>query len=122
MADKDRQRDESVLAEIDLPDVMVVGVDVFQPDQVTAAINEVLERYEQINILANCADWNPFVKPEEYNIQYWQTVRSINLDGTWYFIQAVTQPTRKRQYGNFVNFGSSAGILAHLHQVPYCVF
>ena len=61
------------------------------------------------------------MNPTDYTVEYWQRVRSINLDGTWYFSQAVATPMRERRRGKIVNFGSSAGILANPHQAPYCV-
>lgn len=120
IADQDKSGAEALAAEID-GESLVTEVDVSDPGQVDNAVHRVLEKFGRIDILVNCAGWNVFMEPEEYDHEYWQKVRSINLDGTWYFSQAAAVPMRKQRHGKIVNFGSSAGILANPNQAPYCV-
>ncbi len=121
IADVDRSTTESVAANMASPNVMMTEVDVSRSDQVARSVNEVVERFGRVDILVNCAGWNVFMNPEDYTDEYWQRVRSINLDGTWYFSQAVAVPMREQRRGKIVNIGSSAGILANPHQAPYVV-
>jgi NAD(P)-dependent dehydrogenase (short-subunit alcohol dehydrogenase family) len=123
IADMDRERAESVSREISPhgENVIVAEVDICDPSQVLSVVNSVLEKWMRIDILVNCAGWNEFKRPEDYTVEYWQKVRAVNLDGTWYFSQAVAVPMRKQRYGKIVNIGSSAGILANPNQAPYCV-
>ncbi len=121
IADKDRETADAVAKDIGTSQVHIAEVDISDPDQVAVAVEEVLQRFQRIDILVNCAGWNAFMNPDEYSVEYWEKVRSINLDGTWYFSQAVAAPMRQQRQGKIVNIGSSAGILANPHQAPYCV-
>ena len=121
IADKDNQAAGALVKAIGSSRVSSVEVDIAQAEQVSAAVEGVLGQFQKIDILVNCAGWNAFMNPTDYTVEYWQRVRSINLDGTWYFSQAVAVPMRERRRGKIVNFGSSAGILANPHQAPYCV-
>ena len=123
IADRDRAGAERVADDVRSAgaEVLVVDVDVVDPQQVWAAVEEVLEQFGRVDVLVNCAGWNRFMLPEEYTVDYWQKVRAINLDGTWHFCQAAAVPMRAQRRGKIVNIGSSAAVLANPRQAPYVV-
>ena len=87
-------------------------VDVAKYQQVKNFVDSVLQRFGTIDVLVNCAGITIFVPPEEITPEQWRETLSINLDGTWYFCQAVLSQMRRQKSGKIINIASGAAILA----------
>jgi len=85
--------------------------DVSKGDQVKAGAAKLIEQAGRIDILVNNAGILrriPFLEMPESE---WRTVLSVNLDGTFYFCQAVLPAMLKQRRGAIVNMSSWAGKL-----------
>ena len=98
---------------------MAVETDVTDPASVTAAVEQVLNHYQTIDILINCAGWNQLKPVEEYTTEDWEAIRSLNLDGPWHMSQAVLPTLIKKRSGKIINIASGSGILAQPHMAAY---
>lgn len=69
--------------------VLTAVCDVRDREHVKAAVDAAENRFGQVALLVNNAAGNFVVKAEELSPKGWEAVRSIVLDGTWYFSQEV---------------------------------
>ena len=64
-------------------EAIVSETDVTDGEGVKAEVEKIVQRFGTVDILINCAGWNHFVPPEDYTMELWRKIRSINLDGMW---------------------------------------
>jgi NAD(P)-dependent dehydrogenase (short-subunit alcohol dehydrogenase family) len=87
-----------------------IEVDVTDPDSVETMVASVVERWQHIDVLVNNAGVVGRAAPvEEYLIQEWRRVLSINLDGVFLCTRAVLPHMLARRRGRIVNVASIAG-------------
>ena len=90
---------------------MSVTCDVSRNDQVEAAVDQVLQQLEHIDVLVNNAGatWGaPF---EQLPFEAWDKVVRTNVDGTYFVSRAVALHMIKRgQGGRIINIASVAGL------------
>ena len=90
---------------------MSVTCDVSRNDQVEAAVDQVLQHLEHIDVLVNNAGatWGaPF---EQLPFEAWDKVIRTNVDGTYFVSRAVALHMIKRgQGGRIINIASVAGL------------
>jgi len=101
--------------------VGAVGVDCDVSDQlsVNTMLSKVLERFNQVHILLNNAaskatDLDAFFAPfEEYSLDEWRKIMSVNIDGMFLVAQAVGgQMIEQKSGGSIIQTSSIYGILA----------
>lgn len=84
--------------------------DVSDWDSVQAAAEQTEHQFGRIDVLVNSAGVagaNAVV--EEYPIEEWNKIMSINLNGTFHTNRAVIAGMKHRRYGRIVNIASIAG-------------
>jgi NAD(P)-dependent dehydrogenase (short-subunit alcohol dehydrogenase family) len=90
---------------------MSVVCDISKNDQVEAAVKQVLEQFEHIDVLVNNAGatWGaPF---EELPFEAWDKVIRTNVDGTYFVSRAVgLHMIGRKQGGRIINIASVAGL------------
>jgi len=101
--------------------VLIYGVDIADCNQVSSAVNEVVEFFGRIDILINNAGINAFHNFLTMSVQEWERCLSVNLEGTMNCCKAVIEHMVERRYGNIVNIAS-----VHSHKIvkgafPYTV-
>jgi len=95
-------------------------IDIARSETVNAAIEQVLARRGQIDVLVNNAGIAGKAAPLwEQTDQDWQSVVAVNLLGVVYCTRAVLPPMRKRKYGRVVNIASIAGKEGNPNMSPY---
>jgi len=110
-----------------LPDALAIEVDVADPLQVAGAVEQVLDRWGQVDVLANFAGVDdPEAKERVAALRRageplditatltdasWRRVMSINLDGCFYLLRAVLGPMTARRSGSVINMSSLAGVV-----------
>jgi 3-oxoacyl-[acyl-carrier protein] reductase len=100
-------------------EVMTAMVDVSSFQQVTEFINNVLDKFERIDILINNAGITRdklLLRMEEKD---WDSVLSINLKGAFNLIKAVSRPMLKQKGGIIVNMASIIGLMGNPGQANY---
>jgi 3-oxoacyl-[acyl-carrier protein] reductase len=98
---------------------MTAMVDVSSFQQVTKFINNVLDKFERIDILINNAGITRdklLLRMEEKD---WDSVLSINLKGAFNLIKAASRPMLKQKGGTIVNMASIIGLMGNPGQANY---
>ena len=101
--------------------VVVSETDVTDGEGVKAEVEEIVQRLGTVDILVNCAGWNHFVQPEDYTMELWQKIRSINLDGMWNTCHAVMPEMMRKRSGKIINIGSAAAVRAIPQAASYSI-
>ncbi len=90
--------------------VLVLQLDVTQPDQVTAAVKAAQARFGVIDVLVNNAGIGYFAAIEEGELAQVRKMFEVNVFGLTAMIQAVLPGMRKQRSGCIVNLSSLAGL------------
>ena len=97
-----------------------VRLDVSSSASVTQAVEEVIRRTGQIDVLVNNAGIAGRAAPLwEQTDDDWQRTISVNLTGVFHCCRAVIPHMRSRRYGRVVNIASIAGKEGNPRMVPY---
>jgi NAD(P)-dependent dehydrogenase (short-subunit alcohol dehydrogenase family) len=101
-----------------------VGCDVSDPQSVKAMLAEVLEAFGKVDILHNNAagksdDLDAFFAPfEDYRLDQWRAIMSVNLDGMFLVAQAVgRQMVAQGRGGSIIQTASIYGIMGPDHRI-----
>jgi len=106
--------------------VKALGVvcDVSSPPSVRSMVQQVVKAFGSIEILLNNAaskskNLSAFFKSfEDYSLEEWRSVMSVNVDGMFLVAQAVgKQMLRQKRSGSIIQTGSIYGILAPDHRI-----
>ncbi|ROZ52938.1 SDR family oxidoreductase [Rhodococcus sp. WS1] len=94
--------------------------DVSDPSHVDANVEEIMDRFGRVDVLVNNAGIMHRAPTEEMPRDAWRRVLTVNLDGPFYWAQAVAVrsmiPNLK---GSIVNIASIGGIVAFPTAAPY---
>jgi NAD(P)-dependent dehydrogenase (short-subunit alcohol dehydrogenase family) len=100
--------------------VLVLKLDVTQPDQVAAAIQAAQARFGGIDVLVNNAGIGYFAAVEEGEVAEVRKMFEVNVFGLSRMTQAVLPGMRKRRSGCIVNVSSLGGIRGMPALGQYC--
>lgn len=106
--------------------VLVLKLDVTQPDEVAAAVKAAEDRFGRIDVLANNAGIGYFAAIEEGEEAEVRKMFEVNVFGLLSMTQAVLPGMRQRRSGCIVNFSSIGGLrsfpaLGHYNATKYAV-
>jgi len=100
--------------------VLCFQVDVAQEEQVVHMVQQTLEQYRTIDILANVVGIaGPTKDVWELTLAEWQKTLAINLDSAFLGCKAVLPTMIKNNYGRVINFSSATGKQPLTHRAPY---
>lgn len=85
-----------------------VRCDVSDPDQVDAAIAQIMERFGRIDILVNNAAITRDAIFHKMTREQWLQVINTNLNSVFYWTHGVYPQMRERGYGRIINMSSNA--------------
>jgi NAD(P)-dependent dehydrogenase (short-subunit alcohol dehydrogenase family) len=104
--------------------VIGIGCDVSDPASVKTMVNRVISEFKEINILHNNAagksdDLDAFFSPfEEYSLEQWRKIMSVNLDGMFLVAQAVgKQMIAQGKGGSIIQTASIYGVVSPDHRI-----
>jgi 3-oxoacyl-[acyl-carrier protein] reductase len=83
-----------------------VQMDVTKPEEVTAAVEQVIAQFGRIDVLINNAGIYPRCAADEMTFEDYGRVREVNLDGTWRCCLAVIPHLKRQGGGSIINTGS----------------
>jgi NAD(P)-dependent dehydrogenase (short-subunit alcohol dehydrogenase family) len=98
---------------------MAVECDVTEPEQVTAAVDAIVERFGRIDALVNnagIADFRPIL---ETDFAVWSRILAVNLSGPFLCTQACAPVMLKAGSGSVVNIVSISGLRASTLRAAY---
>ena len=90
------------------PTAFPVKCDVSDPEQVEAAIAQIMERFGRIDILVNNAAITRDAIFHKMTTQQWLQVINTNLNSVFYWTHGVYQQMRDNQYGRIINISSTS--------------
>lgn len=106
IADIDEENGKKVAEEIDGD---FLKLDVTDKENANALVNDVVEKYGKIDILAANTGIYPDVKISEMTEEDWDKVFNINVKGMFFIVKPVLEVMRENQYGRVVITSSVTG-------------
>jgi len=100
-------------------EALVVPTDVGDFDAVQSLVQQTVDTYGQLDILATCAGFTRPAMVHKMTPEDWQAVINVHLNGTFYCIRAAIEHMIPREYGRIITVTSAAGIVGTLGQVNY---
>lgn len=94
-------------------------VDVSNYEQVSAVVEDILQRKGRIDFLINNAGITRDSLLMRMKVEDWQRVIDINLNGVFNFTHSVIKPMMKQRYGRIVNIASVVGLMGNAGQSNY---
>ncbi|MED3790090.1 SDR family oxidoreductase [Peribacillus frigoritolerans] len=83
-------------------------------------IESVVKKYEEIDILINCAGINVRRPMVDISEQDWDKVININLKGVFFTSQMAAKQMLKRKQGKIINMASLSSHIGLPNMGPYC--
>lgn len=90
-------------------EVVVATADVAKNEQVTTAIDSIIEQLGSVDILINNAGIAQFGNFLELEVEEWERIIQVNLLGMYYVTRAVLPNMIEQQSGDIINISSTAG-------------
>jgi len=100
-------------------EVLPVSLDVTHPEAPTAAVSQVLERWERLDVLVNNAGVAADELLPRMSVSEWQQVLDVNLTGAFRCARAALRPMFQQQEGHILNLTSFGGRVGRAGQVNY---
>lgn len=119
--EKAKEVAEKIQIEQNFPDQKVWFdiLDVSKKDQVEAGVKRLLEAWDHIDILVNCAGVTRdkfFMRMSEKD---WDTVLNVNLKSVFNLCQSLVRPMMKAKRGKIINISSVVGLMGNPGQTNY---
>ncbi|MBL7812098.1 MAG: SDR family oxidoreductase [Bacteroidetes bacterium] len=95
-------------------------VDVRHEDQVAAAMQQILEKHGQVDILINNAGLGYFSNCEDLSLEQWHTLFDTNVNGLFYCTRLVLPGMKAQGRGHIINIASTAGLEGYPGVTAYC--
>ena len=99
---------------------MALKVDQGDPQQVKDVVARINTELGPVGILVNnAALMGPFGRIEKMELNDWQNMIRVNLDGAYYWIREVWNTMVGQNWGRIINISSIAGVMGGFGQVNY---
>ncbi len=103
-----------------LNNAIFINTDVTDHEQVKKSIDKAVEKFGQVDVIFNNAGIDGEQKPTgESTIENWERVRSIDLDGAFYFLKYGLEQMKEQGSGVIINAASTAGLVGFENIPPY---
>ncbi len=93
-----------------------IEADVTQPDDVRRAVEEILDRFDRVDVLINNAGTCIHRAALDVTQQEWRHVMDVNVDGVWNCAQAFGRVMVARRSGVIINIGSISALIVNRPQ------
>jgi len=90
------------------PTAFPVKCDVSDPEQVSAAIAAILEKFGRVDILVNNAGITRDAMFHKMTVEQWHQVVNTNLNGVFYWTHGLINHMRENEYGRIINLSSTS--------------
>ena len=114
------------LIDIDLPPInsdarLCLPCDVTNFEEVNNAIQNVLRRFDKIDVLVNCAGRSHLGTIDQLTLDDLDKVYNVNLRGTFNVAKAVLPHMKEQGSGYIINMGSMRGMECSESKAAYCI-
>jgi len=93
-----------------------LDADVTQPDDVRRAVEEIVERFDRVDVLINNAGTCIHRAALDIPQQEWRHIMDVNVDGVWNCAQAFGRVMVAQRSGVIINIGSISGFIVNRPQ------
>lgn len=102
-------------------DVQVVydGADMSKADQIQDMMTRAFERFGAIDILVNNAGIQYVAPIDEFPIEKWDAIISINLTASFHTTRLVLPGMKKKKWGRIINIASAHALVASPYKSAY---
>ncbi len=113
---------QKVAAELTSQGLRASGIpaDVSNKKSIEEAVNRIMEKYGQIDVLVNNAGVSLRKNFVDYSEEEWDHVLDINLKGVFFTSQVVGKEMLKLKKGVIINMASVLGMVGQYFVAPYC--
>ena len=95
------------------------AADMSRPVEIAQMIEAATHELGQVDILVNNAGIQYTAPVEEFPVDRWDQVLSINLSSNFHAIRAVVPQMRARNWGRIINVASAHGLVASVEKAAY---
>ena len=95
------------------------NTDLAQPDQIQAMIASVEDEFGGVDILVNNAGIRHLSPVDEFPVEAWNNLLSINVTAAFHAIRAVMPIMKTRNWGRIINNASVMGLIGAANQAAY---
>ncbi len=108
---RDAERADELINDINANggEAIAILADISDDNECKRVCNEVYTKFQQIDILVNCAGILTSTKIEDITRSEWDQILSTNLSGTFFMIQSALPYLEKSKAGRIINISSNAG-------------
>ncbi|MFZ4450258.1 SDR family NAD(P)-dependent oxidoreductase [Salibacterium aidingense] len=90
----------------------IYSVDVTDPEECENAVNDIEQRFDQMDVLINNAGVGVFAPIDKLSAEEAEQMLKVNVLGLFYMVRAVLPGMKMRREGLIINIGSQAGRMA----------
>jgi NAD(P)-dependent dehydrogenase (short-subunit alcohol dehydrogenase family) len=113
-----KKAQDEIYASYGVP-VLGVECDVTSEQNVSEAVNSVMDRFGRIDVVVNSAGINIRGPIETLTLAEFNLVQQVNVTGTWLVCREVVPHMRARGYGRIINIGSMLSLITLPQRTPY---
>ena len=95
------------------------AADMSRPDEIATMVKEAETAFGGVDILVNNAGIQHVAPVEEFPIEKWDAIISINLSSAFHTIRSVLPGMKKRGWGRIINIASAHGLVASPFKSAY---
>ena len=95
------------------------AADMSKPAEIAAMIAETEKEFGSLDVLVNNAGIQHVANIEDFPIDRWDAIISINLSSSFHTIRAAIPGMKKRKFGRIINIASAHGLVASAEKVAY---
>jgi len=100
-------------------EAIAVQADVSDPEQAQSLIDEAVEQFGRIDILVNNAGMNIDKPLNQMEIEDWDQVVQLDLNGAFYATHAALPHMTEQEFGRIINMSSVVGESGNMMQANY---
>jgi len=108
------------LGDIAAESIAFVALDVASEAQSKTAVEQAVNAFGRIDVLANSAGYSLLGNFEELTTEEIQSLMATNFYGVMFVMRAIMPIMRKQRSGRIINISSLAGVIGFKHCGAYC--
>jgi len=118
----DRDEIESIRSALDERSparVVYDGADMSKPDEITAMVERIEDRFGSLDIVVNNAGIQTVEPVESFPPERWDLIIAINMSSAFHTTRAALPGMKRRGWGRIINIASTHGLVASPYKSAY---
>jgi 3-hydroxybutyrate dehydrogenase len=113
------ERVRSRLDELSPARVVYDGADMSKPEEITAMVARIEERFGSLDIVVNNAGIQTVEPVESFPPERWDLIIAINMSSAFHTTRAALPGMKRRGWGRIINIASTHGLVASPYKSAY---